>query len=126
MVIIMATVIITGNAQVEQQREEGFVAKVGDAVTSALGLPSNLKSIHFYPLAANRFTKKDKPELTFFVYTAPDKTTEQKRQLVANIGKAVDGFFGEGKVTSVVIVKIHTDENVGVNGVLRLDAKAQG
>ena len=120
----MATVIITGNAQVEQQQEEGFVAKVGDAVTSALGLPSNLKSIHFYPLAASRFTKKDKPELTFFVYT--DKTTEQKRQLVANVGKAVDAFFGEGKVTSVVIVKIHTDENVGVNGVLRLDAKAQG
>ena len=45
---------------------------------------------------------------------------------MANIGKAVDGFFGEGKVTCVVIVKIHTDENVGVNGVLRLDAKAQG
>ena len=61
----MATVIITGNAQVEQQHEEEFVAKVGDAVTSALGLPSNLKSIHFYPLAASRFTKKDKPELTF-------------------------------------------------------------
>ena len=120
----MATVIVTGNAKVEQEREEEFVAKVGDAVTSALGLPSNLKSIHFYPVPDSRFTKKDKPELTFFVYTAPDKTTEQKRVLVKNVAGAVDAFFGAGEVTSVVIVKIHEDQNVGVNGVLRLDAKA--
>ena len=61
------------------------------------------------------------------MYTAPDKTTEQKRALVKNIQEAVDDFFGaDSGVRSVVIIKIHTDENVGVKGVLRLDAKKQG
>ena len=63
-------------------------------------------------------------QITYFVYTAPDKTVEQKRQLIKNLYDEtvkVTGPLGKSKV--VVIIKEHSDENVGVDGVLRADAK---
>lgn len=118
----MATVQVIGNAKVPQERVAEFVGKIGDSVTSALGLASNKKSIYYQEFDDAYVTAKDKPEITFFVYTAPDKTVEQKRQLIANINVAVEEFFGAGEVTTVVIIKIHDGNNVGVNGVLRADA----
>lgn len=118
----MATVIAVGNVDIAREQAPDFVGKIGDAVTDGLGLPPELKSIHYQYVDAAYTTPKAKPEITFFVYTAPDKTVSQKRQLIANIGAAVDTFFGAGEVTSIVIVKIHDGDNVGVNGVLRADA----
>ena len=83
-----------------------------------------MKSIHYQQLDNAYVTAKAKPEITFFVYTAPDKTVPQKRQLIANINAAVDDFFGAGEVINVVIIKIHDENNVGVNGVLRADSYA--
>lgn len=118
----MATVQVIGNAKVPQERVAEFVDKIGTAVTTALGLAPAKKSIYYQEFGDAYVTAKDKPEITFFVYTAPDKTVEQKRQLIANINATVDAFFGEGEVTTVVIIKIHDGDNVGVNGVLRSDA----
>lgn len=120
----MATVIAVGNINIEADEAPSFIEKIGKAVTDGLGLDPSLKSIHYQYIDPAYTTPKAKPEITFFVYTAPDKTTPQKRQLIANIGAAVDDFFGEGEVISVVIVKIHDNNNVGVNGVLRADAYA--
>lgn len=120
----MATVQVIGNAKIEQDRVAEFIDKIGTAVTTALGLAPNKKSIYYQEFDDAYVTAKDKPEITFFVYTAPDKTVEQKRQLIANINAAVEAFFGADEVTTVVIIKIHDGNNVGVNGVLRADANA--
>ena len=120
----MATVIAVGNIDIEPSKAPGFIERVGKAVTDGLGLDPSLKSIHYQYVDPAYATPKPKPEITFFVYTAPDKTTPQKRQLIANIGAAVDEIFGVDEVISVVIIKIHDNNNVGVNGVLRADAYA--
>jgi phenylpyruvate tautomerase PptA (4-oxalocrotonate tautomerase family) len=122
--IIMASILAVGNAPVPEGKLPEFIEKVGTAVTSGLGLAPNLRSVYYIPLSDEQVTPKAKPDITFFVYTAPDKTAPQKRQMIANIQAAVDDFFGAGEVGTVVIVKIHADENVGVNGVVRTDAKA--
>ena len=49
-----------------------------------------------------------------------------KKIVVKNVNEAtvaVTGYQGKGKV--IVIIKEHADNNVGVDGVLRLDAKKQ-
>ena len=120
----MATVIAVGNVDIPRDQAPGFIEKVGKAVTDGLGLPPELKSVHYQYVDPAYTTPKAKPEITFFVYTAPDKTVPQKRQLIANIGATVDAIIGAGEVISVVIVKIHDGDNVGVNGVLRSDANA--
>lgn len=120
----MATVVAIGNVEIARDDAPRFIEAIGKAVTDGLGLPPALKSIHYQYVDPAYATPKDKPEITFFVYTAPDKTVSQKRQLIANIGAAVDALFGTGEVISVVIVKIHDGDNVGVNGVLRSDANA--
>ena len=44
--------------------------------------------------------------------------------MIRNVQEATDAFFGgPGKVRTVVIIKEHTDKNVGVAGTLRADAK---
>ena len=61
-------------------------------------------------------------QITYFVYTAPNKTDDQKRRLVKNIYDAtvaVTGPLGKSKV--IVIIKEHASNNVGVDGVLRCD-----
>lgn len=120
----MATVIAIGNADLSPESAPEFIQRIGKAVTSGLELPPNMRSVHYQQIDEAYATPKDKPEITFFVYTAPDKTVEQKRQLIANVNAVVDDFFGEGQVDSVVIIKIHDNDNVGVNGVLRADARA--
>jgi 4-oxalocrotonate tautomerase family enzyme len=69
-------------------------------------------------------TKRENQGIDFFVYTAPGKTIDQKRALVKAVQDTVDSHFkGKSQVRTVVIIKEHSDENVGVGGVLRADAK---
>lgn len=61
-------------------------------------------------------------QITYFVYTAPNKTDDQKRQLVKNLYDAtvaVTGSLEKSKV--IVIIKEHANHNVGVDGVLKCD-----
>ena len=121
----MATIITYTDAAIPAGKsEEELVEALGEAVRTGLGLQPQFKSVYLNVLDPVFTTKKGKPEITLFVYTAPDKTVDQKREAQANVKVAVDAFFGQDAVTVVVIFKIHTDENVGVNGVLRQDAKA--
>ena len=55
------------------------------------------------------------------------KTDDQKRELVKNVYKATCDAVGElPKNKCIVIFKEHADNNVGVDGVLRVDAKKNG
>lgn len=121
----MATIVSITDATIpEGKSERELIDGLGEAIRTGLGLPPKLKSVYNTMLSPDHTTVKDKPELTIFLYTAPDKTTDQKRQVLANLKEFTDGFFGEDAITLVTIFKIHEDHNVGVNGVLRLDAKA--
>lgn len=106
------------------EQEVRFIADLGEAVRTGLDLAPNLKSVYNFAIDPIHTTKKDRPEITVFIYTAPDKTLDQKRKVVENVKESVDRTFGEDSVNTVVIFKIHDDENVGVNGVIRKDAKA--
>lgn len=122
----MATIFSFTDASIPENRQESeLVAALGEAVRTGLGLAPQFKSVYNFFLDPQSTTQKPKPEITVFVYTAPDKTVEQKRAAQANIKAAADEFFGTDAVNVVVIFKIHEDINVGVNGVLRYDAKQQ-
>lgn len=121
----MATIFSFTDATIPKGKSESdLIDALGEAVRVGLGLAPQFKSVYNFILDPVHTTDKPKPEITLFIYTAPDKTTEQKRTVVQNVKEAVDEVFGTDAVNVVVIFKIHEDENVGVNGVLRLDAKA--
>ncbi|MCA1292227.1 hypothetical protein LBW89_04235 [Paenibacillus sp. alder61] len=119
----MATVIGVSNTELAGEQLEQFIEVIGNAVTTSLGLPDHLKSVSLHQLPKAYATKRSYEEITFFVYTAP-KPVEAKRALVQNIQAAADAFFSGSSYTTIVIVKEHADENVGVGGVLRLDKQA--
>ncbi|CAH1208125.1 hypothetical protein PAECIP111893_02843 [Paenibacillus plantiphilus] len=118
----MATVIGVSNTALAGEQLERFIDIIGTAVTTGLKLPPELRSVHLYQLPKETSTKKSGEEITFFVYTAPNKPVDAKRDLVKNIQAAADDFFqSSGPVKTIVIIKEHSDENVGVGGILRLD-----
>lgn len=120
----MATVIGYTSLPLDDEQVRKLVDVVGDAVTTGLGLPSSMKSVTLVRVPEAATTPKPYGLITFFAYSAPNKPLDAKRAMVRNVQNAVDDFFGgAGKVRTVVIIKEHTDENVGVGGVLRSDAK---
>ncbi|WP_025719933.1 tautomerase family protein [Paenibacillus polymyxa] len=119
----MATVIGISNTDLVGEQLENFIEVIGNAVTTSLELPDHLKSVSLHQLPKEYATKRSYEEITFFVYTAP-KPVEAKRALVKNIQAAADEFFSGSSFTTIVIIKEHPDENVGVGGVLRLDKQA--
>ncbi|REK71924.1 hypothetical protein [Paenibacillus paeoniae] len=118
----MATVIGISNTTLAGEQLESFIDLIGTAVTTGLRLPPELRSVSLFQLPKESSTKKSGEEITFFVYTAPNKPVDAKRDLVKNIQTTADQFFqASGGVKTIVIIKEHADENVGVAGVLRLD-----
>lgn len=120
----MATIIVTTCLQFTEEESRKFVKEIGDTAVRAFRLPETLRDVYLYPIPEYRNTPHDGGQITFFIYTAPGKPVEYKRDMVQGIQKTVDAFFGEKKVNAVVIIKEHPDENVGAGGVLRLDANA--
>jgi phenylpyruvate tautomerase PptA (4-oxalocrotonate tautomerase family) len=122
----MATVIANTIIPLKGRELESLIDKLAAAVTTSLGLPPQMRSITFQIWPRENESKSGEERIDFFVYTAPNKPVEAKRALVQNIQKAVDEHFaGKVKVKTVVIIKEHRDDNVGVGGVLRADAKKQ-
>ncbi|MGZ7441374.1 hypothetical protein [Paenibacillus sp. TH7-28] len=117
----MATVIAFANTSLNDSEKETFVNEIGTAVTQSLLLPPELKTISFLELPRVNSTKKNYEEITFFVYTAPGKPVSAKRDLVKNIQITAERIFKGVNVKTIVIIKEHADENVGVAGNLRLD-----
>ena len=120
----MATVIGITTLSLEGEQLKRYVDCIGDAVTGGLGLPSTMKSVTILQIPPEASTPKPYDLITFFVYSAPNKPLDAKRAMIRNVQEATDAFFGgPGKVRTVVIIQEHTDENVGVAGTLRADAK---
>ncbi|ASA20353.1 tautomerase family protein [Paenibacillus donghaensis] len=117
----MATVVVLANTSLNDDDKKRFVEGIGAAVTESLRLPSHLKTILLQELPRANGTPKDFEEITFFVYTAPNKPVETKRDLVRNIQLAAEKILTGVNVKTIVIIKEHADENVGVGGQLRLD-----
>jgi 4-oxalocrotonate tautomerase family enzyme len=122
----MATVVANTTIPLKGGEVEKLIDNLGTAVTTALGLPPTMRGITFNIVPSEFSTKRENPGIDFFVYTAPGKTVDQKRALVKAIQATVDSHFKEKpQVRTVVIIKEHSDENVGVGGVLRADTKKQ-
>lgn len=119
----MATVIATTSIQFTDEESKAFVKIIGEVAVKAFRLPATLRDVYLYTIPACRQTPHENGQITFFIYTAPGKSVEYKRDMVQGIQGAVNEFFKEKKVNAVVIIKEHADENVGAGGVLRLDAK---
>lgn len=120
----MATIIVTTSISFTADKSRDFIQKVGGAAVEAFRLPPTLRDVYLYPIPEYQQTPHDDGQITFFVYTAPGKPVEYKRDLVKGIQNVVDDFFADRKVNTVVIIKEHADENVGTGGRLRLDILA--
>lgn len=120
----MATVIVTTSMEFTEEESRRFVEKTGEAAVKAFRLPPTLRDVYLYTIPACRQTPHEGGQITFFIYTAPGKPIEYKRDMVQGMQDMTDEFFGENKVNAVVIIKEHPDENVGAGGTLRFDAKA--
>lgn len=120
----MATVIITTSIQFTEEESKEFVKAIGDAAVKAFRLPDTLRDVYLYPTSPCCQTPHENGQITFFIYTAPGKPVDYKRDMVQGIQNTVNEFFQDKKVNAVVIIKEHADENVGAGGVLRADAKA--
>lgn len=120
----MATVIVTTSMEFTEEESRRFVEKTGEAAVKAFRLPPTLRDVYLYTIPACRQTPHEGGQITFFIYTAPGKPIEYKRDMVQGMQDMADEFFGKNKVNAVVIIKEHPDENVGAGGTLRFDAKA--
>lgn len=56
---------------------------------------------------------------SLFVYTTYGKSIDGKNLLCKGFDKACSDAFGEDKGRTIVIIKEHSDENAGSNGLLR-------
>ena len=95
----MATVTAVTAQQFTKEEAARLVDLIGRATTDSLDLAPQYKDIYLQSLPEGFTTKLEQPRITFFVYTAPNKTQEQKRRLIQAYQAAVDTFYGgAGKV----------------------------
>lgn len=120
----MATIIVTTSMEFTEEESRSFVEKTGEVAVAAFHLPKTLRDVYLYTIETCRQTPHDGGQITFFIYTAPGKPIEYKREMVQGMQRMADEFFAGRKVNTVVIIKEHPDENVGAGGTLRFDAQA--
>ena len=119
----MASVIAITNMKLEAEQKKAYIDALGTAITTGFGIGPQFRSIMWLPIADDDMSEHTGLVLNLFLFTAPNKPIEAKRQVVKNIQEVTEKFFGAGKVRVVAIMKEHADENVGVDGILRYDAK---
>lgn len=124
----MATIVGLLCFELTGPQRKALCEGVAKGVCDAFGLSINISSMMLLPsLPEENHGPSASDQITYFIFTGPDKTDDQKRQMVRNVYDAtvnVVGYKGKGKV--IVIIKEHSDHNVGVDGVYRVDAKANG
>lgn len=119
----MVTVVIHTNLPVETIDVAAFVDELGRAATTAFGLPPQMRSLYLNAIPEERGTVKDVYHATFLLFTAPGKNLDHRRAMVKGLNDVVQARPWGKKVQVVVIIKEHEADFVGVNGVLRIDAK---
>lgn len=119
----MATVIAVTSLKFTEEQKKQFIDKTVDAVCDSLNLSRKFRSIMLIPLEENCYCENVEGQITFFVYSAPNKTVDQKRELVKQLNQVMLDIVGyRGVMKVIVIIKEHSSENCGVDGVLRIDA----
>ncbi len=121
----MGSVIALTNLQLEHEQKAAFIDALGDCVSTGIGVARHFRSVMYIPMSyvdCENFNIPGGKALNVYVWLPP-KSIEVKRKIVQNFQEVVEKFFGENTVSLVVIIKEHTDENVGVDGVLRWDVK---
>lgn len=125
----MASVIAHTTLDLDPAQKKAFIKDLGLGITDGLGIAPNLYGMMWVSMPKvdlDDGLADGKPEtLNLFAYSAAGKTIEQKRAMVKNAFDVVERYFGAGKVNLIIIIKDHDDENVGINGRLRLDIKAE-
>ena len=119
----MVTVVIHTNLPVETIDAAEFVEELGAAATKAFDLPAQMRSLYLNAIPVERATVKEAYHATFLLFTAPGKTLDHRRAMVKALNDVVQSRPWGKKVQVVVIIKEHEADFVGVNGVLRSDAK---
>jgi hypothetical protein len=119
----MVTVVVHTTLPVETVDAGKFVEDLGRAATTAFDLPPQMKSVYLHSIPVDRGTVKEGYHATFLLFTAPGKTVDHRRRMVKALNDVVQEQPWGKKVQVVVIIKEHEPDFVGVNGVLRIDAK---
>ena len=124
----MATIIAMTALELTKDQKKALCAGVCRGVCDAFHLDINISSMMLMPTVPEEcHSPSATDQITYFIYTAPNKPDEQKRELVKNVYDATVAVTGDkGPFKVVVIIKEHADNNVGVDGVLRVDAKKNG
>ena len=125
----MATIIGVTGVPMTPEQQKALCAGVPKAVCAAFHLDINISSMMLMPsLPEEGYGPAAANQITYFIYTAPNKPLDQKRALVKGVSEATRAVLGNirEKGECIVIFKEHADNNVGVDGVLRIDAKKNG
>ena len=111
----MATIVGVHALDLTAEQKAKLVANVPAGVCAAFNLDINVSMMMLMPaLPEGNYGPSVKDSITYFIFTAPNY-------------KATCDAVGElPKNKCIVIFKEHADNNVGVDGVLRVDAKKNG
>lgn len=124
----MATIFTVTALDLTKAQKAELCDKVAHAVCDAWNLSFNISMMMIMPVLPEECHGPSVTDsITYFIYTAPGKSDDLKRAVIKGVYDAtisVTGPLPKNKV--IVILKEHADNNVGVDGVMRVDAKAAG
>lgn len=119
----MAAIIAYTAVNLTKEQKQVLCAEVERGAAKAFGLDESKISFMLNPcLPPENYSSSVSGQMMFFVYTAPGKTDDQKREMVHSLYESAvsaAGKFEKGKIC--VIIKEHADCNVGLDGVLKID-----
>ena len=119
----MATMVAYTAIDLTAEQKTALCAGVEKGVSDAFNIDIKITELMIMPVIPPECHGASVTgQITYFVYTAPNKTDDQKRRLVKSIYDEtvkVTGPLEKNKV--IVIIKEHANNNVGVDGVLKCD-----
>ena len=116
----MATVVATTSLQLTPEKQKEVV----HALENAIGSMFKAYSLYFVPMSQDDVSEGAKDQTTFYVFVPPALSVDRRRQMIKVLTDAMISQVGyKGELKNIVIFKYHSDEDCGVDGVLRSDAK---
>ena len=119
----MATMVAYTTLELTKEQKSALCAAVEKGASEAFNIDISITELMLMPtITPQCHSPSAKGQIIYFVYTAPTKTDDQKRQLVKNLYDAtlnVVGPLEKNKV--VVIIKEHINNNVGVDSIRKSD-----
>lgn len=117
----MATIIATTSLDLSEEKEQIVI----NALSECISTVCPIYSLYYIPVKSKYCAGDAIDQITFFVYVPPSFDVDRRRKLIQILHETMNQVVGDrGKMKNIVIFKYHDDEDVGVDGVLRADAKA--